>query len=147
MFNSSLPYNCTDILKHSSQFKVIIVVKYLGYHQGLCCCTLQMAWLHSQMSAPVLLPKSPSTDFSPHFVPRKKTVCSQFHWFSFLPPQACGMARAVRSPAYSPLASPYLQVDPDTVSHSFARDLSQGDTSNLITSCYRERGKMRGKFG
>lgn len=58
----------------------------------------------------------------------------------------CGIAQAGRSPVYSSLASSYLQVDPGTASHSFAIDLSQGDTSNLITSCYRERGEMRGKF-
>lgn len=47
-----------------------------------------MVWLHAQMSALVLSPKLPRTDFSPCFVPRKKTVWRQLHWFSFLPPQA-----------------------------------------------------------
>lgn len=47
-----------------------------------------MVWLHAQMSALALSPKLPRTDFSPCFVPRKKTVWRQLHCFSFLPPQA-----------------------------------------------------------
>lgn len=75
-------------VKDGSEFKVIIVVKCLGYHQGLFCCTLQMAWLHSQMSALVLSPESPSTDFSPCFVPGKHPAWSQLHGLLCAAPHA-----------------------------------------------------------
>lgn len=44
---SSLPQSCRDIPKHGLQFKAIIVVKYLGYHQGLHCGGLEAASVFS----------------------------------------------------------------------------------------------------
>lgn len=70
--HSSLPHSCTDIPKHSSQFKAIIVVKYLGYHQGFRCT---FRGLHSQLCFPgVAQHRFP--------VPRKKMVWRQPHCLS-----------------------------------------------------------------
>lgn len=98
-----------------------------------------MAQLHSQMSALVFPSGSSSTDFSPRFVPRKFEA--SYTRFPSCPPGRV-VSHRVRSPAFSSLASSHLQTGPCTVFHGFALSLSQGDTSNTMTSFYRERGEI-----
>lgn len=109
------------MLKHSSQFKVIIVVKYLSYHQGLCCCTFQMVWLHSRCLLLCFHQGSPVQIPLPAPWQRRTTLWRQLHRFSFLPPQAMWHAKS------SQVASLLLSASTCQLVHSSQGDVKSND--------------------